>query len=43
MRNKHPVDLINDKNFNKKSFLVRYIDDESDNNRNKEKKDDSKD
>lgn len=38
MRNKYLINLVNNKNSNKKGLLVYLIDDESDINGNKEKK-----
>lgn len=39
IRDKHLIDLVNNKNSNKKALLVYLINDESDINKNKEKKD----
>ena len=43
IRNSCPVDFINNLDSNRESLLIRYIDNESDGNRNRERENDSKD
>lgn len=42
MNNRHSINLVNNIDSDKESFFVYYIDNESDDNRNRKKEDDSK-
>lgn len=42
MNNRHSINLVNNIDSDKESFFVYYIDNESDDNRNRIKEDDSK-